>query len=95
MNLLEIMKDEKDVTIEMLKNDLREKEEAYEKSLREKQLQLEKVEEKLAEAMQANRNLARRLKEILQELEEERKKNLFWRVRSKYKIYMEKIIGYF
>ena len=80
MNLMEIMKDEKDIMIENLKNDLQEKEEAYEKSLREKQLQLEKTEEKLTEVLQANRNLARRLKVVLRDVEQERNKTLIQRI---------------
>ena len=83
MNLLEIMKDKKDIMIENLQNDLREKEEAYERSLREKQLQLEKAEEKLAEAMRVNRKLAKRLKEVLQELEQERNKTLVQKIIGK------------
>ena len=86
MNLMEIMKDEKDIMIENLKNDLQEKEEAYEKSLREKQLQLENTEEKLTEVMQTNRNLARRLKEVLEELEQERSKSLVQRIKIKVKM---------
>lgn len=78
MNLMEIMKDEKDLKIELL-----EKVKVYEKTLQEKQRQLEKTEEKLAEVVQANWSLARRLKVVLKELEEERNKTLLQRIWGK------------
>lgn len=80
MNLFEMMKDEKEIAIENLKNELREKDEAYEKLLQQRNRQKEMLESKLSEEIKRNSYLGRRIRQLEKELEEEKNKSIWKKI---------------
>ena len=82
MNLFEMMKDEKEIAIENLKNELREKDEAYEKLLQQRNRQKEMLESKLSEEIKRNTHLGRRIRQLEKELEEEKNKSFFIKIKQ-------------
>ena len=82
MNLFEMMKDEKEIAIENLKNELRKKDEAYEKLLQQRNRQKEMLESKLSEEIKRNSYLGRRIRQLEKELEEEKNKSFFIKIKQ-------------
>ena len=80
MNLFEMMKDEKEIAIENLKNELRKKDEAYEKLLQQRNRQKEMLESKLSEEIKRNSYLSRRIRQLEKELEEEQNKSIWKKI---------------
>ena len=80
MNLFEMMKDEKEIAIENLKNELRKKDEAYEKLLQQRNRQKEMLESKLSEEIKRNTHLGRRIRQLEKELEEEKNKSIWKKI---------------
>ena len=80
MNLFEMMKDEKEIAIENLKNELRKKDEAYEKLLQQRNRQKEMLESKLSEEIKRNSYLGRRIRQLEKELEEEKSKSIWKKI---------------
>ena len=80
MNLFEMMKDEKEIAIENLKNELRKKDEAYEKLLQQRNRQKEMLESKLSEEIKRNSYLGRRIRQLEKELEEEKNKSIWKKI---------------
>ena len=82
MNLFEMMKDEKEIAIENLKNELKKKDEAYEKLLQQRNRQKEMLESKLSEEIKRNSYLGRRIRQLEKELEEEKNKSFFIKIKQ-------------
>ena len=80
MNLFEMMKDDKEIAIENLKNELRKKDEAYEKLLQQRNRQKEMLESKLSEEIKRNSYLGRRIRQLEKELEEEKNKSIWKKI---------------
>ena len=80
MNLFEMMKDEKEIAIENLKNELRKKDEAYEKLLQQRNRQKEMLESKLSEEIKRNSYLGRRIRQLETELEEEKNTSIWKKI---------------
>ena len=69
-----------DNTIENLKNELRKKDEAYEKLLQQRNRQKEMLESKLSEEIKRNSYLSRRIRQLEKELEEEQNKSIWKKI---------------
>ena len=80
MNLFEMMKDEKEIAIENLKNELRKKDEEYEKLLQQRNRQKEMLESKLAEEIKRNSYLSKRIRQLEKELAEDKNKSIWKKI---------------